>query len=119
MKTLNTISPYSSTLIVVGLGYEAHVVESAVSTSIDFKKLRYLSIRVGHSFQWYTSIPDSIGIKISKKRRKVLVYSLAKTATQSFSKFLNRLKYPNIYTGNGVREKGVFYRRKKGKVEKR
>ena len=60
---------------------------SAVNT-YEFPNSRYLSLRVGHSDHLYFPIPNFLGVKISKKDRKLVIYGFSTSLVSTFMKFI-------------------------------
>jgi len=115
---LGTHTPFTKVLIIRGIGYKASVLENGnKSLREDFGYKRYLSIRVGHSFNLYKSIPEYIGIKVIKKDRKLLVYGPDKSKVMSYINSIYILRPPSVYTGRGIRKKGHRHVRKLGKKD--
>lgn len=78
---------------------------------------KYLSVRVGYSYNLYLPIPDFIGIKIGKKDRKLTIYGSHKQLVSNFSKLVYNFRPPSVYTGRGIRFKKIIHRRKLGKKD--
>lgn len=115
-KTLGTYAPYTKTFIIRGIGFQADIIDN-VSNSTEFSSKRYLLLRVGHSFLIYKSVPNYIGVKVSKKDRKVVIYGVNKEQVSNFSSEIFKLRPPSVYTGRGIRIKKGLHRRKLGKKD--
>lgn len=115
-KKLGTYAPFTKTFIIRGIGFQADVIDNA-KNSKEFPYNRYLLLRVGHSFLIYKSIPNYIGVKVSKKDRKVVVYGANKEQVSNFAKEIFKLRPPSVYTGRGIRIKKGTHRRKLGKKD--
>jgi ribosomal protein L6P/L9E len=76
-----------------------------------------LSLRVGHSFHLYIPIPNFIGVKITKKDRKLIIYGFFKSQVANFTRYIYSFRPPSVYTGRGIRYKKVSPRRKLGKKD--
>ena len=103
--------------IIRGIGYRISLISKVNFISVEFPAVRYLLIRVGYSYSVYLRVPNYIGIKISKKDRKLTVYGFSKNQVAIFSHQLHDLRKPGIYTGRGIRFKGIAPRRKLGKKD--
>jgi large subunit ribosomal protein L6 len=115
-KQLGTYAPFTKTFIIRGIGFQADVIDNT-ENSKEFPYNRYLLLRVGHSFLIYKSIPNYIGVKVSKKDRKIVVYGVNKEQVSNFSKEIFKLRPPSVYTGRGIRIKKGTHRRKLGKKD--
>jgi ribosomal protein L6P/L9E len=109
-------APFVKSFLIKGMGYQAEVVESADNTK-EFPYVRYLSLRVGHSFNIYRPIPDDVGVNISNRGRKIIIFGLNKTMISTFAKNVYAHRKPGVYTGDGIRIKGYKHRRKVGKKD--
>jgi len=85
----------------------------------EFPEKRYLIVRVGYSYMTYLPIPDFVGILVSKKDRKLVVYSQSKSLASVFAQSVFNLRKPSVYTGRGIRLKKFSHRRKIGKKDVR
>jgi large subunit ribosomal protein L6 len=83
----------------------------------EFFSARYLLIRVGYSYSVYLPVPNYVGIKISKKDRKLVMYSHSVEQVTTFAQCIYSLRSPSVYTGRGIRYKGCLPRRKLGKKD--
>ena len=83
----------------------------------EFVEKRYLSIRVGYSYNVCLPIPNYIGVFINKKNRKVVIYGALKCQVLTFSKLLYNLRPSSVYTGRGIRYKKFTHKRKVGKKD--
>lgn len=115
-KKLGTYAPFTKTFIIRGIGFQADIIDNFQASS-EFPYSRYLLLRVGHSFLIYKSIPSYVGIKVSKKDRKVVVYGINKEQVANFAKEIFKLRPPSVYTGRGIRIKKGSHRRKLGKKD--
>lgn len=115
---LGSYAPFVKTFIIRGIGYQASVIDNDITNS-EFPYSRYLSLRVGHSFLVYKPIPNYIGVKVSKKDRKLVLYGAVKEQVANFAKVIFKLRPPSIYTGRGIRIKKGMHRRKLGKKDVR
>lgn len=86
-------------------------------SDLEFAYQKYLSVRVGYSYNLYIPVPDFIGVKISKKDRKLVIYGPHKQFIADFSSFIYNLRPPSVYTGRGIRFKKIIHRRKLGKKD--
>jgi large subunit ribosomal protein L6 len=110
------LAPFVKVLIIRGIGYRASIMENLEEFSeLPFQK--YLSVRVGHSFYLYKPIPDTIGLKILKKDRKLVLYSQDKELVGNFMQHVFNLRPPSVYTGRGIRIKKKVHLRKLGKKD--
>jgi ribosomal protein L6P/L9E len=112
---LGTYAPFTKTFIIRGIGYQADIIEEAFTSEFPFS--RYLLLRIGHSFLIYKPIPNYIGVKVTKKDRKLVIYGSNKEQVANFSKSIFLLRVPSIYTGRGIRIKKGQHRRKLGKKD--
>lgn len=115
-QMLGTYAPFTKTFMIRGIGFQADVIDNP-KYSNEFPYSRYLLLRVGHSFLVYKPIPNYIGIKVSKKDRKVIVYGTNKEQVANFAKEIFKLRPPSVYTGRGIRIKKGMHRRKLGKKD--
>jgi len=115
-QTLGTYAPFTKTFMIRGIGFQADIIDNA-KHSTEFPYSRYLLLRVGHSFLVNKSIPNYIGIKVSKKDRKVVVYGANKDQVSNYAKEIFKLRPPSVYTGRGIRIKKGLHRRKLGKKD--
>lgn len=115
-QKLGAYAPFTKTFIIRGIGFQADIINNFQASS-EFPYNRYLLLRVGHSFLIYKSIPSYIGIKVSKKNRKVVVYGINKEQVANFAKKIFQLRPPSVYTGRGIRIKKGAHRRKLGKKD--
>jgi large subunit ribosomal protein L6 len=113
---LGTYAPFTKTFMIRGIGFQADVIDNPKNSN-EFPYSRYLLLRVGHSFLIYKSIPNYIGVKVSKKDRKVVVYGADKNQVSNFAKEIFKLRQPSVYTGRGIRIKKGLHRRKLGKKD--
>lgn len=114
---LGSYAPFTKTFVIRGIGYQADVIENEQLTSVEFPYNRYLSLRVGHSFLVYKPIPNYIGVKVSHKDRKLVIYGANKEQVSNFAKVVFKLRPPSVYTGRGIRIKKGLHRRKLGKKD--
>lgn len=114
---LGSYAPFVKIFIIRGIGYQASVIENDVANLVEFPYNRYLSLRVGHSFLVYKPIPNYIGVKVSKKDRKLVIYGAVKEQVANFAKVIFKLRPPSVYTGRGIRIKKGMHRRKLGKKD--
>jgi large subunit ribosomal protein L6 len=115
-----SISPFQVVFIIRGIGYRAILINKMESNDFQLKEffsVRYLLIRVGFSYSVYLPIPDYIGIKVSKKERKLVIYGFSNDQVATFSHLVYSLRVPSVYTGRGIRYKGCLPRRKLGKKD--
>jgi len=131
-------APFQHSLLFRGIGFKAALVENLWAKHVsdcagtelnnniwssiskyEFPFLRYLTVRVGHSFYFYLPIQNSIGVRILKKDRKLVIYSSSIGQLSMFSRYITSLRFPSVYTGRGIRSKGTFPRRKLGKKDVR
>ena len=115
-KVLGTYAPFTKTFMIRGIGFQADVIDNHENSN-EFPYSRYLVLRVGHSFLIYKSIPNYIGVKVSKKDRKVVIYGANKELASNFAKEIFKLRPPSVYTGRGIRIKKGLHRRKLGKKD--
>lgn len=111
--------PYSKSFIIRGIGYQADTLENNNLFNHEFKYNRYLLLRVGHSFQLSKPLVNNLGLKVSYKNRKIIIYSSDKNQTANFSNNIFLSRTPNTYTGRGIRIKKGLHRRKVGKKDKK
>jgi ribosomal protein L6P/L9E len=85
---LGSYAPFTKTFIIRGIGYQADIIENdLVDNAVkEFPYNRYLSLRVGHSYNLYAPIPDYIGVKVSHKDRKLVIYGASKEKVANFAK---------------------------------
>jgi ribosomal protein L6P/L9E len=115
---LGVYSPFIKVFVIRGIGYQVDVVENTLDNDIEeFPYERYLSLRVGHSFHLYIPIPNYIGVKVSYKDRKLVVYGANKEYVANFAKAVFKMRPPSVYTGRGIRIKKGMHRRKLGKKD--
>jgi ribosomal protein L6P/L9E len=117
-RLLGSYAPFVKTFIIRGIGYQAGVVENG-STSSEFPYSRYLVLRVGHSFNLYKPIPNYIGVRVSCKDRKLVIYGSSKEQVSNYARTIFKLRGPSVYTGRGIRFKRYPHRRKLGKKDVR
>lgn len=115
-KVLGTYAPFTKTFMIRGIGFQADVIDNRKNSN-EFPYSRYLVLRVGHSFLIYKSIPNYVGVKVSKKDRKVVIYGANKEQVSNFAKEIFKLRPPSVYTGRGIRIKKGLHRRKLGKKD--
>lgn len=115
-KLFGSYAPFVKTFIIRGIGYQASIMENSLASK-EFPYSRYLSLRVGHSFNLYKPIPNYIGVKISHKDRKLVIYGSNKEQVSNYAKVIFKLRQPSVYTGRGIRVKKGFHRRKLGKKD--
>lgn len=116
---LGSYAPFIKIFIIRGIGYQADIIENDLMDSAvkEFPYDRYLSLRVGHSYNLYIPIPNYIGIKVSHKDRKLIIYGANKEKVANFAKKVWKLRLPSVYTGRGIRIKKAMHRRKLGKKD--
>ncbi len=120
-KWFETFSPYSRSLIIRGIGYRLYPVVCATSPNnqlsgrVAYAYGRYIYLRAGHSFSTYCGIPNSLGLKASKKERKMVIYGFSDADVGTFADRLFYYRPPNAFTGRGIRFKRARYKRKPGK----
>lgn len=114
-QLLGTHAPFAKTFIIRGIGYQTGVVDNIPSK--EFPYTRYLILRVGHSFNLYKPIPNYIGVRISHKDRKLVVYGASKEQVSNYARVIFKLRPPSVYTGRGIRIKKGNHRRKLGKKD--
>lgn len=116
---IGSYAPFVKTFVIRGIGYQADIIENELLGSVvkEFPYNRYLSLRVGHSYNLYIPIPDYIGIKVSHKDRKLVIYGANKEKVANFAKKIWKLRLPSVYTGRGIRIKKAMHRRKLGKKD--
>lgn len=116
-KWLHIFSPYSRSLIIRGIGYRLYpVISTDISGDIQhYSYNRYIYLRSGHSFPTYCGVPNSLGLKSSKKERKLVIYGYNNDLVGCFSDRLFYYRPPNAFTGRGIRFKRTKYKRKPGK----
>jgi ribosomal protein L6P/L9E len=115
---LGAYSPFIKVFVIRGIGYQVDVVENELNNDIEeFPYERYLSLRVGHSFHLYIPIPNYVGVKVSYKDRKLVVYGANKEYVANFAKAIFKMRPPSVYTGRGIRIKKGMHRRKLGKKD--
>jgi len=87
-SVLGSYAPFTKTFIIRGIGYQADLIENELTDNAakEFPYNRYLSLRVGHSYNLYIPIPDYIGVKVSHKDRKLVIYGADKEKVANFSK---------------------------------
>jgi len=85
---LGSYAPFVKIFIIRGIGYQADIIENDLvdSTVKEFPYDRYLSLRVGHSYNLYIPVPNYIGIKVSHKDRKLIIYGVNKEKVANFAK---------------------------------
>jgi ribosomal protein L6P/L9E len=116
-EAIGSYAPFVKTFVIRGIGYQADIIENDGTNQIEFPYVRYLSLRVGHSFHLYKPIPNYIGIKVSHKDRKLVIYGANKNQVSNFAKLIFNLRPPSVYTGRGIRIKRGIHRRKLGKKD--
>jgi large subunit ribosomal protein L6 len=113
-------APFVTSVLVRGIGYKISLVTCTVSKQTkEFCSPRYLLTRVGYSYFIYTPLPDYLGVKTSYKERKLTMFSKVKQCVATFADYLYKLRPPSVYTGRGIRFKGLVVRRKLGKKDTR
>ena len=115
-QTLGAYAPFTKTFMIRGIGFQTDVIDNYANSN-EFPYSRYLLLRVGHSFLIYKSIPNYIGVKVSKKDRKLVIYGANKEQVSNFAKEIFKSRPPSIYTGRGIRIKKGSHRRKLGKKD--
>lgn len=85
----------------------------------EFPYQRYILIRAGHSVPSYIPIPNGLGVRVSKKDRKLSLYGSSVDQVSVFARSIFMLRPPSVYTGRGIRLKGLKPRRKLGKKDVR
>jgi len=115
-QILGAYAPFTKTFMIRGIGFQADVIDNYTNSN-EFPYSRYLLLRVGHSFLIYKSIPNYIGVKVSKKDRKLVIYGANKEQVSNFAKEIFKLRPPSVYTGRGIRIKKGLHRRKLGKKD--
>lgn len=129
MTTTNSLI-HSKSYIIRGIGYRAQVVDNnwllngnsseiKQTSANEFPQERYLLVRIGYSYTLYLPIPNFVGVLVSKKDRKLTIYSQSKALTSIFSQMIFKLRAPSVYTGRGIRLKKFAHRRKVGKKDVR
>lgn len=83
----------------------------------EFPAYNYLMLRLGHSAPIYYPIPSHVKVKIMKKDRKLTLMSQDAGFLAVLSHFVYKFRPPSVYTGRGVRFKGLSVRRKLGKKD--
>lgn len=91
---------------------------SQVGAENDFLYTKYLVAKAGHTKDLIRPLSNKIGVRISKKNRKVVVFSQSKSLASLFARDLFNYMKPSLYTGRGIRQKYVRVRRKLGKKDK-
>jgi len=121
---------HSKSYIIRGIGYRVQVVDNnwlfngnsneiKQTVANEFPQERYLLVRVGYSYTLCLPIPNFVGVLVSKKDRKLTIYSQSKVLTSVFSQAIFKLRSPSVYTGRGIRLKKFAHRRKVGKKDVR
>lgn len=95
---------YYSELELIGLGYRISV------------KNKILRLKLGYSHIIFVVIPGLIFV--TKRKTKLLVYSLKKKLLSNFVSRLLRFKKLNVYKIKGLKQKAVFTKLKPGKRTK-
>jgi ribosomal protein L6P/L9E len=127
---MTPISIFTKSFIIRGIGYRAQVVsnnwlhkansnELKQVASHEFPSSRYLVARVGYSSLVWLPIPNHLGVVISKKDRKMVLYSVDRSVVSVFARSVYNLRPPSVYTGRGIRVKKFSHRRKVGKKDAR
>ena len=121
-------SAHLSVMIIRGIGYRAFLVVNDFSRNenaeeqnhlfYEFPYNRYLIIRAGHTDDMYQALPSILFVKISKKDRKLVIFSRSLLCVKQLSKYVIKYRLPSVYTGRGVRSKGIKHIRKAGKKDK-
>jgi len=85
---LGSYAPFTKTFIIRGIGYQADIIENELvgNAGKEFPYNRYLSLRVGHSYNLYIPISDYIGVRVSHKDRKLVIYGANKEKVANFAK---------------------------------
>jgi ribosomal protein L6P/L9E len=109
---------YSKALIIRGIGYQADILENN-NFNHEFNYSNYLLLRTGHSFQLNKAFITNLGIKVSYKNRKIVIYSSNKNQMSNYLKNIFLTRKPSTYTGRGIRIKKLYCRRKVGKKDKK
>jgi ribosomal protein L6P/L9E len=110
-------SPYVKSFLIKGMGYNVELVENIGGSKQEFPYLRYISMRLGHSYNIYKPIPDQIGVIVGNKGRKLVIFGFDKNKVSTFANQIYKNRVPGIYTGDGVRIKGFSHIRKIGKKD--
>jgi ribosomal protein L6P/L9E len=107
-------------MIIRGIGYRAYFIINDIPfhNNNEYKFSKYLLIRAGHTSDLYLGISNSINVKISKKDRKLVIYSHSKEEVSSIYSKIIKYREPSVYTGRGIRTKGKKVIRKAGKKDK-
>jgi ribosomal protein L6P/L9E len=114
----NLYAPFVKSFIIRGIGYQADIIENnSKDNKNEFFYERYLSLRVGHSFNLYKPVPNDVGVAVKHKNRKVVVYGYDKNKVSVFSNEIYQSRPPSVYTGRGIRKKGFSHIRKVGKKD--
>lgn len=121
---------YSKSYIIRGIGYRAQIIDNnwllkgnsseiKQASTNEFPQERYLLVRVGYSYTLYLPISNLVGVLVSKKDRKLTIYSQNKALVSVFAQSIFKLRPPSVYTGRGIRLKKFAHRRKIGKKDVR
>lgn len=91
-------------LRLVGIGYKL------------YSHSNLLILKLGYSKCIFFSLPLDIRITVTgRKKRRFSLFSIDKMELTLVSKLLLQLRIPNIYTGKGIRIRGISFIRKLGK----
>ncbi len=94
---------YYVELVMIGLGFKI----------IIYRYSRFLEFELQYSHKLFYKIPKEVIIKTSKKY--ILIFGLDKAKVYEVANKLKSLRFPNIYTGIGIRFKGENIKLKPGK----
>lgn len=91
--------------------FEAKISLEGVGYSVELKEGQ-LILKVGYSHPVNVAVPDGIVATLPNKKN-VVIRSSSKEMLGQFAKVLEKVKYPNVYTRQGVHILGKYYRVKK------
>jgi len=112
-------SSYCYSMIIRGIGYRAYYIKTFVSDNLyEFQYSSYLIVRAGHTADLYQPIPQTINIYVGKKDRKLVVRGRHRSQVSYLAVTIANYRLPSVYTGRGIRIKGLKILRKAGKKDK-
>jgi len=75
-----------------------------------------LVLKLGYNHHLIYLLPYELRISvIGRKKRGIVLFSMSKLILASISRFIIRLRLPNVYTGKGIKLRGILFVRKGGK----
>lgn len=88
-------------------------------TAHEYPHARYLVVRAGHTKDKFVALPAGVYAKTLKKDRKLVLFGRNHIDVSHVASALAAYRAPSVYTGRGLRAKGVKVLRKAGKQDKK